>query len=153
MNNKTRIFLEILLSLALAALAACSPNPTPALTPITVQLVWTHQAQFAGFYAADQNGYYTDEGLAVTLLEGGATVDHWNAVLDGAAQFGIAGGDELILARSEGKPVRAIATIYRRSPTVFISLKDAGITRPEDFAGKKVRAPANTAPNPVCHDG
>jgi NitT/TauT family transport system substrate-binding protein len=145
MKKKHAFWISVLL---LTSLSACSSITTPkaTLTPVSVQLLWTHQAQFAGFYAADQNGYYAAEGLSVTFLEGGPTVGHWNAVLDGAAQFGIAGGDELILARSEGKPVRAIATIYRRSPTVFISLKDSGITRPEEFSGKKIRAPANTAP-------
>ena len=127
-------------------LAACTPKATQqaALTPVTVQFLWTHQSQFAGFYAADQKGYYADEGLAVTFLKGGPDVDRWTSVLDGTAQFGIAGGDELVIGRSEGKQVRAIATIFRRSPVVFIALADSGITRPEDFAGKQVRAPAQT---------
>jgi len=140
--------LAVILVILLFSLSACQPaaTPTPALTPIIVQFLWTHQAQFAGFYAADQKGFYADEGLAVTFLEGGVNVDRWTSVLDGTAQFGIAGADEMILARSEGKPVRAIATIYRRSPVVFITLADSGITRPEDFVGKQIRAPANTVP-------
>jgi NitT/TauT family transport system substrate-binding protein len=67
--------------------------------------------------------------------------------MNGSAQFALAGADELLLARSEGKPVRAIATIYRCSPIVFISLADSGITRPEDFAGKKIASPANVVPS------
>jgi len=139
--------LVILTVLGAAFFSACTSTKTPiALTPITIQLIWTHQAQFAGFYAADQKGYFADEGLAVTFLEGGPNVDRWTSVLDGTAQFGIAGADEIILARSEGKPVHAIAVIFRRSPVVFITLADSGITRPEDFVGKQIRAPANTAP-------
>ena len=126
---------------ALVALAACTPAApsTATLTPVTVQLRWIHNAQFAGIYAADQNGYYADEGLVVTLVEGGPKVDLIQPVIDGAAQFGIANADGLILARTAGLPVRAIATIYRRSPTVFIALAASGIVRPQDFAGKRIR--------------
>jgi NitT/TauT family transport system substrate-binding protein len=141
---KTLRSVAILLLLALT-ITACAPaaTPTPPLTPITVQLGWTHQSNFAGFYAADQRGFYAAEGLAVTFIEGGPTVNNLSSVLDGAAQFGITGADELILTRARGQPVRALATIYRRSPVVFISLADSGITRPQDFAGKTIRVAPN----------
>lgn len=135
-------------SLLVLLITACtaSASPTPPLTPITFQLSWTHQAQFAGMYAADQRGYYAAEGLEVTFVEGGVNVDKLSPVLDGTAQFGIAGADELILARAQGQPVRAIAVNYRRSPVVFISLAEKGITRPQDFAGKTIRVVANIIP-------
>jgi NitT/TauT family transport system substrate-binding protein len=122
------------------SLHACGQPAVPAVTPITVQLKWLHQAQFAGFYAADQNGYYADEGLKVSFIEGGPTVDLEKSVLDGAAQFGVTGAERLIAARAEGKPIRAIAVTYRRSPLVFMALADSGITRPQDFVGKTVQA-------------
>lgn len=122
--------------LGLSLLACTGPTSTPALTPITLQLSWTHSAQFAGFYAADQNGDYAAEGLAVTFSEGGPTVDRQTPVLTGVAQFGLASGIELIEARAEDKPLRAIATILRRDPFAFFTLADSGITRPEDFVGK-----------------
>jgi NitT/TauT family transport system substrate-binding protein len=115
----------------------CEAAPT-VLTPIALQLRWTHQAQFAGFYAADQQGYYAAEGLQVKYLEGGPVVDFIKPVTGGQAQFGIANADGLIVARAAGIPVRAIATIYRRSPGVYMTLAGSGITRPEDFAGKSI---------------
>jgi len=122
-------------------LSACGPKATTvALNPIAVQLKWLHQAQFAGLYAADQNGYYAAEGLKVSFIEGGPTVDLEKPVLDGTAQFGVIGADTLIAARADGKPLRAIAVIYRRSPLVFMALADSGITRPQDFVGKTVQA-------------
>jgi NitT/TauT family transport system substrate-binding protein len=131
-------FLFVLLPLSLVS--ACSAAASePDLTPVTVQLSWTHQAEFAGFYAAEEQGYFKDEGLKVTFLEGGPEVDSIKPVADGQAQFGIAQPADLILARAEGKPVRSIAVIFRRSPIVFISLQDSGILRPQDFIGKKIR--------------
>ena len=105
---------------------------------VTVQLKWYHQAQFAGFYAADQHGYYAIEGLSVSFVEGGPEVDLANSVLDGTAQFSVAGADSLIVSRSEGKPISAIAVVFRRNPLVFFALAESNITGPQDFIGKRL---------------
>ncbi len=145
MKNKicqTNILIILLVtSLLILSLAGCAPSATPAaeLTPVTVQLKYLHQAQFAGFYAADQNGYYAEEGLKVTFIEGGPTVDLEKPVLEGTTQFGVIGAESLIQARAAGEPLRAIAVIYRRNPLVFMTLADSGITRPQDIVGKKVQ--------------
>lgn len=124
----------------LAATSACSTQASaPDLIPITVQLSWTHQAEFAGLYAAEQQGYFQEEGLRVVFVEGGPEVDFIAPVADGRAEFGIAQPADLILARAAGKPVRSIAVIFRRSPIVFFSLHDSGIIRPQDFIGRKIR--------------
>lgn len=135
-----RFYLYFLLLVFLTGGAACSPvSSTTELTPVTVQLSWSHQSQFAGFYAAEQQGYFEEEGLEVSFVEGGPEVDFIAPVAEGKAQFGIAQPADLILARAEGKPLRSIAVIFRRSPIVFLSLADSGITRPQDFVGKKIR--------------
>jgi len=75
-------FLFVFLPLTFAS--ACSAAaPLPALTPVTVQLSWTHQAEFAGLYAAVEQGYFREEGLEVTFLEGGPEVDFIKPVTDG----------------------------------------------------------------------
>ncbi len=139
-SNRSPTILRLFAPLLLLSLAACRAAPTPPLTPVTVQLSFTHQAEYAGFYAADQQGFYAAEGLQVSFLEGGAEVDFLAPVSAGTAQFGIAQPADLILARAAGTPLRSIATIYRRSPVVFIALADTGITRPEDFAGERIRS-------------
>lgn len=131
----------LFLIIAGVVLSACtSKTPLPPLTKITFQLKWLHDAQFGGFYAAEQKGYYANERLAVTFVPGAPDIDVQKSVVEGKAQFGLAGAVELISGRAEGKPVRAIATTYRRSPTVFFALANTGITRPQDFVGKKIRA-------------
>ena len=134
--------LRILLSLLVLILPACALGNTssPPLTPVTVQLSFTHQAEFAGFYAAEEQGYYAEEGLQATFIAGGPEVDFIAPVVDGAAQFGVAQPADVILARAAGKPVRSIAVIYRRSPIVFFALSDSAITRPQDFVGQRIRS-------------
>jgi NitT/TauT family transport system substrate-binding protein len=135
---------NLMLSMILFAMtvSACSGSTTPpqALTPITVQLSFSHQAEFAGLYVADQLGYYAAEGLQVKFLEGGLQVDFIEPVANGLAQFGVAQPADVILARADGKPLQSIATIYQRSPIVFFALADTGIIRPQDFVGKKIRS-------------
>jgi ABC-type nitrate/sulfonate/bicarbonate transport system substrate-binding protein len=144
-HHFTLLLLIVSGAIVLSACAQATP-PSPSLPPLTVQLTWTHSAQFAGFYAADQNGDYAAEGLVVSFIEGGSTVDRLAPVLNGQAQFGLAGGVQLIPARAEGKPLRAIATILRRDPLAFFALAESGITRPEDFVGKTLWLPPQARP-------
>jgi NitT/TauT family transport system substrate-binding protein len=137
-------FVLLVVGLSIVLTSCGSVTPTRALTPITVQLTWTHQAQFAGFYVADQQGYFAAEGLQVSFLQGGPNVNFMTQVVNGTAQFGIAQPADLILARADGKLVRSIATIYRRSPIVFFARAESGITRPQDFVGKKIRSSLTT---------
>jgi NitT/TauT family transport system substrate-binding protein len=137
-SARTSIFVAAAICLALSSVA-CGPASTKqALTTITVELAWSHNAQFAGLYAAAQNGYYKAEGLAVTFVEGGPAGGQIDSVLAGSAQFGIVAADVLLVARSQAKNVKAVAVVYRRSPRVYIALAKSGITRPKDFVGKTI---------------
>lgn len=112
--------------------------------PVALQLSWHHSSASAGYYAAAENGAYADEGLGVEFVEGGARIDQVQSVLDGDAQFGLVNAHELIEARAEGKPVRAIAVVQQLNPTIFISLQKSGITHPRQFTGKTIRAPVGS---------
>jgi NitT/TauT family transport system substrate-binding protein len=143
---RTRRFVAVLpVFVIVFAAAGCAPTgtPSPTLTPITLQLKAAHSAQFAGFYAAAQNGYFQAEGLVVTLLPGSADINIPDRVLNGAAQFGVAGAIDLIPARAGGEPLVAIGTIFRRNANVLFALSSTGITRPQDFVGKKIRSVAD----------
>ncbi len=136
MRSQTMFTLLFILGVS----ACASPTQPPSLTPVIVQLSFSHQAEFAGLYAADQLGLFKQEDLQVKFQEGGPQVDFIAPVANGTAQFGVAQPADVILARADGKPIRSIATIYRRSPIVFFALADSGITRPQDFIGKKIRS-------------
>ncbi len=131
--------ISALLLLAVALLAACQPQEVEKPPEeVSVQLKWVHQAQFAGFYLAQERGYYADENVEVTLVEGGPGIDVLEQVATGGADFGVHAPDAILMRRSQEEPIVAIATIYRRSPMVFASLPTSGIERPTDFLGRSV---------------
>ena len=59
-------------------------------------------------------------------------------MVTGQADFGVTAPEAILLQRSQGQPVVAIATVYRRSPTVFAAMPDSRIERPADFLGHSV---------------
>ncbi|MDD1625329.1 MAG: GGDEF domain-containing protein [Methylococcaceae bacterium] len=115
-----------------AALAAGSPLPV-----IDFQLRWHHQFQFAGYYAAVEQGYYREEGLDVRLHEAAPGRTPVEEVLAGRAQYGES-NSELLYARLNGKPLVALAAIFQHSPSVLLARKDARVHSPHDLVGKKV---------------
>ncbi|MBN2886662.1 MAG: ABC transporter substrate-binding protein, partial [Chromatiaceae bacterium] len=76
-------------------------EPAQALETVSLQLKWSHAFQFAGYYAALEQGYYREAGLNVRLLEAGPGLDPLESVLSGAAQYGV-GTSSLLLARAAG---------------------------------------------------
>jgi len=119
-------------------LSGCASVPATPPTPVTVQLKWVHQAQFAGLYVAKEQGYYAEENIDVTLVEGGTGINALEHLVTGQADFAIAAPDAILVQRSLGDPLVAIATIYRKSPVVFISLAGSGIKRPADLIGRSI---------------
>lgn len=107
---------------------------------LTLQLKWVHQSQFAGFYVAQEKGFYASENLDVDLLPGGNVVDVPRVLADGKADFAVSSPEEIIIRRSRGMPLKAIAAIYRRSAVVYLAMPGTDIVRPVDFLGKTVAA-------------
>jgi NitT/TauT family transport system substrate-binding protein len=128
--------------IVLVLLAACSPAATAA-TNVNVQLSWLHNSEFAGFYVAQDKGYYTQANLHVELFPSGYDdkgnfIDPIVQVTTSKADFGIIDGTNLLAARANGTPIVAIATIYQLHPVAFTSLAEKNIVRPQDLVGKKV---------------
>lgn len=106
--------------------------------PVTLQLKWVAQAQFAGYYAAQAEGYYDDECIAITINPGGPDIVPEQVVAGGQAQFGINFVPSLLSAREQGTSLVNVAQVFERSAMREISWKDTGITGPADLKGKKV---------------
>lgn len=110
------------------------------LTKVTIAMPYVPNIQFAPFYLAKTQGYYEAEGLDVTFDYQYET-DSVQRVANGSVQFGMAGGDSVLLARAQGLPIMTVATISQRSPIVFYSKAELNIKTPADLKGKSVGIP------------
>ena len=104
---------------------------------VALRLKWLHQSQFAGYYAAEQEGFYKKEGINIKLVPGGTETPSIQIVAGGSEQFGVSGMAQLIEARAKGIPVVALATTYRKNPLIWFGI-DESIKTPQDLVGKKV---------------
>lgn len=145
------IAVSILITIYLTKFRQAISKPPSTLTPIKVRLKWLHQSQFAGHYIADKKGYYKDAGLSVTLLPFDYAHFPIDEVVNGQADFGVTGADELLIARENGKHIKALAVIYQENPVVAYALKSSGITKPVDFIGKKIGMEAGVNVETVIH--
>ena len=136
-----------LLALALAAVVATAiaaglgmsrAQAAPKLTHVTLQLKWVTQAQFAGYYAALEKGYYKQAGLDVTLKVGGPDITPEQVVLAGQAEFGLDWLPNLFATREKGGKLVSIAQVFARSGMTELTWKDSGINTIKKMAGKKV---------------
>jgi NitT/TauT family transport system substrate-binding protein len=105
---------------------------------VTLQLKWVTQAQFAGYYAAKEQGFYDDEGLDVTLKVGGPDITPEQVVTSGQAEFGIDWLPSLLATRDKGGDIVNIAQVFTRSGMLEVTHKDSGITDVAGMKGKKV---------------
>lgn len=119
----------------LAGSLACSRQQPDELS---IRLKWIHQAQFAGFYYAQETGLYAAKGVTVSLRPGGVDYPAIKRVASGSDHFGVAGADQILIARGNGIPIVAVACIYRKSPFVLFALSGSGINSVEDLRGKRV---------------
>jgi PAS domain S-box-containing protein len=124
-------------SLAISILVVMMSSYASALEPVTLQLKWLHQFQFAGYYAAIEQGYYKEAGLDVQLREPKAGQDPRMAVIEGKADYGISTTD-IVRLRADGYPVVALAVIFQHSPHALLAIRQSGIRSIHDLAGKKV---------------
>lgn len=108
------------------------------LKKVKLQLQWVPQAQFAGYYAALDQGYYKDEGLDVEIVEGGADIVPQDVLSAGDVDYAISWVPKVLGSIEKGAKITDVAQIFERSATTQISFKDKGITSPADLSGKKV---------------
>lgn len=115
---------------------------------VTLQLKWLHGYQFAGYYAAQNLGYYAEEGLDVEIKQGGPGSDFVDSVVKGKSQYAT-GSTGVLLDRNQGKPLVVLAVIFQHSPDVLLVGKSSGINSPQQLIGKKVMTNQSTPAIPA----
>ena len=108
------------------------------LTPVKLQLQWFIQAQFAGYFAAQDQGFYEAQCLDVEIVEGGVDIVPQQQLADGAVDFALSWVPKALASREAGANIVNIAQVFQRSGTLQVSFKDKNITSAADFAGKKI---------------
>ncbi len=126
----------ILIKLFIALLLLSTLLFAKALEPVTLQLLWKNQFQFAGFYVAKEQGFYEAAGLDVTIKENEPGLDVTNEVLQRHATFGI-GRSSLILHKAHGDVPVILDAIFDHSPSILITT-DPALTTPLALHGKRI---------------
>jgi NitT/TauT family transport system substrate-binding protein len=139
-----------LLSLALLlVLTACTPvapaaapplAATPGLTPVKLGVGFIPNVQFAVFYVGIAKGFYAAEGLEVTL-DYGFENDYLKLVGVDELQFMVGSGDQVVLGRAQGLPVRYVLGWYTQYPVVIFAKAEQKIRQPADLVGKRIGIP------------
>ena len=107
------------------------------LEPVSIQLKWQHGFQFAGYYAALEQGFYRAEGLDVTLKEADMSKDLVAEVASDEAQYGVS-DSTLLIYHMKHQPVVLLNQFFQHSPLVFLTRRDSGIVSPYEMVGKKI---------------
>ena len=109
---------------------------TQAAEKVTIQLKWVTQAQFGGYYVAQDKGYYQAEGLDVTIKPGGPDIATPQVIAGGGADVIVDWMPSALASREKGVPLVNIAQIFKKSGLMLTCRKDSGIKSPSDFRGK-----------------
>jgi NitT/TauT family transport system substrate-binding protein len=140
MRRNKWLVLAALLGVAVLAMTACGGDDEGGgdMDKVTLQSKWVVQAQFAGYYAALDQGFYEDENLDVTIRPGGPDIIPEQVVLGGQAELGIDWLDSLLATRDKGQNLVNIAQVFTRSGMTEVTWADSGLDEITDLRGKKV---------------
>jgi len=128
-SRTVTLFLALILA-ACQAPSAASEAPAE-LREVTLLLGYRPDVQFAPFYVAQQEGFYTDAGLDVSI-EHRQAPDVMRLVGDGEAEFGVADATDVMIARTSEIPIRYASTLFQGFPVALIG---EGADVPSDPAG------------------
>ncbi|MGR3759040.1 ABC transporter substrate-binding protein [Roseobacteraceae bacterium NS-SX3] len=122
--------------LTAAAFALGAAGAAQAADDVTLQLKWVTQAQFAGYYVAQEKGFYEEEDLNVTILPGGPDIAPTQVIAGGGADVTVEWMPAALAAREKGLPLVNIAQPFKSSGMMLTCWKDAGIESPEDLKNR-----------------
>ncbi|MGE0163274.1 MAG: ABC transporter substrate-binding protein [Dongiaceae bacterium] len=123
-------------AIAFAAAMLAGSLGAQAADPLTLQLKWVTQAQFAGYYVAKDKGMYDEVGLDVTIKPGGPDINPSQVIAGGGADVVLDWMPSALATREKGVPLINIAQVFQKSGMMLTCRKDTGIAAPADFKGK-----------------
>lgn len=124
---------------------AAAGVPAFGANAVNFQLSWLHSVQFGGSYIAANMGYWADQGLDVSLNQGGPNAPVEPPVVSGTALAGISAADYTAAAVAQGAPFKIIAVAMQKNPFAIASLAGNPVNAPADLVGKRIgMAVANT---------
>ncbi len=119
----------------LAGALALGATASLAADPVTLQLKWVTQAQFAGYYVAKDKGFYTEEGIDITIKAGGPDVAPEQVIAGGGADVIVDWMGGALAARDKGVGLVNIAQPFKKSGLLMICPKDGPVQTEADFKG------------------
>ncbi len=109
------------------------------MAKVDMQLGWLASNGLLGEVVAIRKGYFKDQGIDFSITPGGPNVDGVASVAAGRSTIGqLSSSPSLMLARSAGIPVKAIASGYHTHPFTYFSLAKDPIREPKDMIGKTI---------------
>ncbi|MEP7040837.1 MAG: ABC transporter substrate-binding protein [Chloroflexota bacterium] len=135
-----RFLIPLLASVLVACQPAVTPSPSVALRHVTLLLGFQPDVQFSPFYLAQQDGYYADVGLDVTI-EYKSGADLVRLVADGQAEFGVTDATDVMISRTARIPIKYVATLYQLFPVALIGPKGTVPKHPAELAGMRIGTP------------
>ena len=126
---------HLITSLAAVAFALTAVS-AQADDKVVLQLKWVTQAQFAGYYVAQDKGFYKEAGLDVEIKPGGPDIAPPQVIAGGGADVIVDWMPSALASREKGVPLVNIAQPFKSSGMMLTCLKETGITSPDDFKGK-----------------
>jgi len=119
--------------------SASTEGGSEGTTSLSFQLDWVKNSQFSGFFEADAEGYYAEEGLDVEFLDGGDVASTAAVIAGGGAQIGFVSNMARYMdALDTGADLVAVGALYQVSPAGLMTLPDRAVESVEDLEGLRI---------------
>jgi NitT/TauT family transport system substrate-binding protein len=150
--KKMTLLMSVMGSMAVLLSACAAPPPAapapgasattaaPALTKVRLPMGYIPNVQYAPYYVAVEKGYFAEQGIEIEFDYKFET-DGVKLVAANELPFAVVSGEQVVLARAQGLPVKYFVEWYRQFPIAVFSLKDKNIVKPEDLKGKTIGVP------------
>jgi NitT/TauT family transport system substrate-binding protein len=129
------ILFSALTVLTLSIIVACTKKQPE---KIDFLLDWKAGPEYIGYIIAKEKGFYKEENLDVTLIEGTGASDAAKVIGAGKYNIGVSSAAATVIGKTQGMPIISVAVLFQKSPVVIYSLKEKNITKPQDLIGKKL---------------